>query len=156
MRRGNPTSRENRVLILGLGNPIRGDDGVGNRAALILKEELKDIPVDVEETNATGFNLLEILSGYDMAILIDGVEMGGKPGEIYEIKPEEKGFFYLHLVHIGDVIKMGREMGLKMPEVKIIGVEIKEKGFSEKLSPEVEASVPKVVEIVKKKLGLIP
>lgn len=76
-----------KTLVLGLGNPILSDDGVGLRVAAGLEGRLGE-GVTVIEASLAGLDLLELLSGYDRAIIIDAIQTeGGQPGRIYRLDP---------------------------------------------------------------------
>jgi hydrogenase maturation protease len=139
------TVRKNRTLILGLGNPILSDDGIG---LLITKNIDGKIPdADTASITLAGLELLDILEGYDHVFLIDAaVGTGGEPGDLMEL---EDGNHALHLftshgVNFFDLIKMGREGGLKMPEpAAVFGIEIgNATDFGETLSPSMLAALP--------------
>ena len=55
-------------IVVGLGNPILTDDGVGNKVAEVLRNKVGP-EVEVVEASLAGFNLLDLLTGYDTAIL---------------------------------------------------------------------------------------
>jgi hydrogenase maturation protease len=67
-----------KILILGLGNELLSDDAVGILAARVLKERLGD-KADVVESSLSGMALLDLLVGYERAILIDAVKTGRTP-----------------------------------------------------------------------------
>jgi hypothetical protein len=67
-----------RTLVLGLGNDILADDAIGLLAVRALRPSLDDA-VDVEETSVHGVALLDLLTGYDHAVLIDAVRTGTTP-----------------------------------------------------------------------------
>jgi hydrogenase maturation protease len=78
-----------RTLILGLGNPILSDDGVGYHVATALKNRLQEPEVDVLEASIAGLDFLDLLTDYDKVIIIDAIQTGeGKPGQIYRLEPE--------------------------------------------------------------------
>jgi hydrogenase maturation protease len=67
-----------RTLVLGLGNPLLGDDAVGLKVAALVRERLGGAPgVDVEEEEAGGLRLMERMTGYDRAILVDAAATAG-------------------------------------------------------------------------------
>ncbi|PIZ26561.1 MAG: hypothetical protein COY46_04625, partial [Chloroflexi bacterium CG_4_10_14_0_8_um_filter_46_9] len=75
-----------KTLVLGLGNPTRCDDGVGNRIAQVLQKEIHDSKVTVLEINAAGLELLDFLPDYDRAIIVDAIQtLGGKAGQIHRL-----------------------------------------------------------------------
>ena len=76
-----------RTLVLGLGNPILSDDGIGCHVALALKEKLKEPEVDVLEASIAGLDFLDLLAHYDRAIIIDAIQTReGTPGQIYRFE----------------------------------------------------------------------
>jgi len=145
-----------RTLVLGVGNPILSDDGVGIHAARLLKEEgLTD--VDVEELPAGGLELLDLVRGYDLVVIIDAIQTrDGKPGDIYRL--EEKDFERTvhgsspHGINIATALALGRKIvPEQMPrEVHFIAVEAKELvEVSESMTAEVERALPEVVRQVR-------
>ena len=140
---------------MGLGNPILCDDGVGNRVAEILQREIEDAEVVVTETNAVGLGLLDLLVGYQRAIIIDAVKTReGKVGQVYRLTAED---FRLsqrlrspHDVDFASALELGKRLGLSLPEeIIIFAVEVAAiTTFSESLTPEVEMVVPQVVQTV--------
>jgi hydrogenase maturation protease len=149
-----------KTIILGLGNPIRSDDGVGNRIAQALEGKIKDPEITVTETNATGLGLLDLLTGFDRAIIIDAVQTkDGKAGEVYrlslgELKVSEH-IFAVHEIGLATALELGKKLGLKLPEeIIIFAIEVADVAtFGEKLTPEVEKSVPKVCQFVLEELA---
>lgn len=137
--------KDNRTLILGLGNPILSDDGIG----LILTKNLEGkIPgADTASITLAGLELMDILVGYDHVFLIDAATgTGGEPGELKEIC-DGKGALHLftsHGVNFFELIKMGRDAGLKMPEpAAVFGIEIGiATDFGTDLSPVMLSALP--------------
>jgi len=144
-----------RTLVLGLGNPILGDDGVGNRIAEILQGKIQDPEVTVTETNAVGLNLLDLFVGYQRAIIIDAVlTREGKVGQVHRLTPEDfrlsQHLCSPHDVDFASALELGKRLGLSLPEeIIIFAVEVAAiTTFSESLTPEVEMVVPQVVQTV--------
>ena len=78
-----------KTLVLGLGNPILSDDGIGCHVAKFLKDRLKEPGVDVMEASLAGLDFLDLLTAYDRAIIIDAIQTGeGTAGQIYRMEPE--------------------------------------------------------------------
>ena len=147
--------RENRILILGLGNPILSDDGIG---LLITKNLEGKIPgVDIASITLAGLELLDILVGYDQVFLIDAATgTGGEPGEVKEIS-DGKGALHLftsHGVNFFNLLKLGRDMGLKMPEpAAVFGIEIgNATDFGTALSPALQSALPYLEEEITKRI----
>ncbi len=144
-----------RTLVLGLGNPIMGDDGVGLRVAQELQGRLSNAPfVDVEECFAAGVALLDKIVGYDALIVVDALRSEHPPGTILEFKPEdlpsqpETADF--HGMGLLAVLKLGERLSLKMPHrVSLVCIAVQgDFEASESLSLEVEQAVPQAVERV--------
>jgi hydrogenase maturation protease len=146
-----------KTLVLGLGNPILGDDGVGWKVADVVKEQLTpDLPVDVDFLSLGGISLMEHLIGYQRAILIDAFALEEPIGSILVLKLSELPNYSAfrttsaHDMSLQNAIKLGRSMGAQLPEdITVVGVTTKHiYDFSEELSPPVEQAVPKALQIV--------
>jgi len=161
-----------KTLIVGLGNPNLGDDGVGWK---VVKEVCKNLPsprlrhpspngsgeggegdVDVNCLSLGGISLMEHLIGYDRAILVDAFAMDAPVGSVSVLKlnqlPKYSAFHIAstHDKSLQEAIKLGREMGAHLPEdVLVVGIATEHiHDFSEDLSPPVAQVVPFVVNIV--------
>jgi len=135
------------TLVLGLGNPILTDDGVGINIARKLKEEKPEL--EVVETSEGGIALLDHIAGCDKLIIIDAIKTGkGKPGELYKLAPEDlkpaRDFSSSHGVDIATALEAGEALGYIMPRfVSIYAVEIREDTtFGERCTREVEEKIP--------------
>ena len=147
------------VVIIGLGNPILGDDGVGWRVADMIKDLLSRQTtlrqqVDIETLSLGGLSLMEKLIGYDRAILIDAINLGQKPlGGIYSFDLKDLPDLSTghttaaHDTSLQTALEIGRALGLELPEdITIIGIEAKvDYAFSEEISPDVARSIPQAV-----------
>jgi hydrogenase maturation protease len=146
-----------KILIVGLGNPILGDDGVGWVVAEEVRKRLPpDSPVDVDCLSLGGISLMERLIGYQRAILIDAFISEEEEGSIVVAKLEElPNYSAFHLTSAHDMslqnaMEMGRRLGADLPEeLTVVGVSASQVyDFSEELSPRVQEAVPKMTEIV--------
>jgi hydrogenase maturation protease len=146
-----------KTIVIGLGNPILGDDGVGWKVAEEVKQHLApDSPVDVEFLSLGGISLMEHLIGYERAILIDAVTSDQETGSIIVSNlnemPDYSAFHVTgaHDTSLHNALKLGKEMGAKLPaEVIIVGIVTDHiYDFSEKLSLLVSISLPKAIKIV--------
>lgn len=139
-----------KTLILGLGNPILSDDGVGIRLAYEL--EKKAPACDVIATSEAGIALLDYIVGYDKLIIIDSIMSGkGKPGELYKLGLEDIGrgvsLSSSHGVDIATAFTLGEKLGYHMPkEVSIYAIEIADNTtFAEGCTRAVEERIPSIV-----------
>jgi hydrogenase maturation protease len=146
-----------KTLVLGIGNPILGDDGVGFHVAQELAKLITDDAIDIEDASTSGLNLLDIITGYDKVVIIDAIMTeGGEPGEIYRLRPDD----FTRSVHPGTpmhdlnfptVLEIGKRlMPAEMPrEIVIFAVEVEEiERFTEEMTPKVREAVPQVVQLV--------
>ena len=144
-----------KILVLGIGNSILSDDGVGIKVAREVGEKLDDPQITVSETSAAGLSLLDSIVGYDQVIIIDAIQTKkGKAGQLYRMKPEDfsfaKHFSSPHQINLVTALELGKMLDLAMPQkITIFAVEAKDiASFSEKCTPEVEQAIPEVVKMV--------
>jgi len=148
-----------KTLVLGIGNPILSDDGVGIRVAQEVGKKLNDPHITVAETSAAGLSLLDSIVGYDRVIIIDAVQTEkGQAGQIYRMKPEDfsfaKHFSSPHQINLVTALELGKMLDLAMPrKITIFAVEAKDiTSFSEECTPEVEQAIPEVLKLVLQEL----
>ncbi|MBA4380444.1 MAG: peptidase M52 [Anaerolinea sp.] len=168
-----------KTIVIGLGNPILGDDGVGWEIAAevsrklgiavgeskVLESANPDTPVDIECFSLGGLSLMERLTGYQRVILIDAIFTGQKPiGTVTTFplsalpNPSAGHSTAAHDTSLCTALDVGRSMDIPLPEddqVTIVAIEAENVyDFSEKLSPPVEVAVPvavaKVLELLNK------
>lgn len=154
-----------KTLVVGLGNPILGDDGVGWRVAeeverLLLLPSQGEGPkmrVDVNRVALGGLSLMERLIGYQYAIVIDSIGTGQHPiGTAYHFRlddlydPTAGHTTAAHDVSLVTALKIGRSLGAELPgQIDVVAIESPYVyDFSEELTPPVAAVVPQAVEMV--------
>ncbi len=141
------------TLVVGLGNPILGDDGVGWRVIDEL-DELDHGKASLQQACVGGVSLMELLVGYRRAIIVDAIiDPEDVPGNVW-CKPlsavETRVASHLDSTHdapLPAAIEAGRAMGADLPsDIEVVGVVI-ERGdaFGEELSDVVAAAVPVAV-----------
>jgi hydrogenase maturation protease len=151
-----------KTLILGLGNPIRGDDGVGIRVAEELKRQIKDKNVEVQEASIGGLGILGLIQGYDKLIVIDSIRTkGGRLGQIHKLKPSDLGSSvyasWPHEINFTTTLALGKKLRIPLPNViDIYAVEIKDNiTFTEEFTPEISQAIPEIVnQILAEEFGL--
>jgi len=144
-----------KTIVLGIGNLILGDDGVGVHVANEVKKHINSPDITVDEAITGGMNLLDLLLGYDKAIIIDAVKSeNSKKGEVKRILLSDFTTMHScnpHDVSLAEAISMAKKLGEgRIPkEIVIIGIMMKEIPceFGEELSEKVAAAVPKAVEM---------
>ena len=149
------------ILILGLGNLLLKDDGIGPRVIKAITAE-KKLPQGVCAVEAGGscFVYWDLLLHCQQVIVIDSLLGGGPPGSVYLVKPEhlpiKKHHQMRHEEHFLDVLKLASLYGAR-PETTIIGVEPEEITFSFELSAVVESKIPYILSVIKEQMeALLP
>ncbi|KAF0107242.1 MAG: hydrogenase maturation protease [Anaerolineaceae bacterium] len=157
-----------KTLVIGLGNPILGDDGVGWRVAEEVAKSTANRPeVEVDCYSLGGLSLMERLTGCERAILIDSIFTGTKPvGTVSRFPLNELPDVVAghttaaHDTSLRNALNVGRSMDIPLPrdeDVSVVAVEAENVyDFSETLSPPVEAAVPLAVQAVLELLDAQP
>jgi hydrogenase maturation protease len=147
-----------KTLILGIGNTVLCDDGVGNRVAAEVGKRVSDPGITVAEACHGGLFLLEAFLGYDHVVLIDAIQTrGGIPGDVYELSPGDllsaRHLSSPHQVDFATALELGKALGLPMPSrIDIVAVEAGDvTSFRDKCTPDVEKAIPIAVELALKK-----
>lgn len=139
-----------KTLIIGLGNPILGDDGVGWAVADKVQPQIE---IEIEKLSLGGLSLMERISGYERVILIDAIQTGSKPlgsVSVFPLKDLTNPFSghsaSVHDTSLLTALDTGRRLGVPLPnddEITVVAIEAENVyDFSEELSPPIAAAVP--------------
>ena len=146
-----------RTLVLGLGNPILTDDGVGIHVVRALAARCPPAGVDLAEAAVGGLRLLDLLTGYDRVILVDAIQTsGGRAGDVYRLRPSALRRSLhsdsTHDLSLPKALVLGRSLGMQLPGdqgIIIFAVEVEDVlTFGEACTPAVAAAIPRVVNMV--------
>jgi len=129
-------------IVVGVGNPIMGDDAVGLEIARRIKGRVN---ADVKMTVAGGLELAEMIAEYDVAIIVDAFH--GKGIEEMEVE-EYKETVPNHDISFPSAYHILSRY-VKMPRVRIVGIGIRDFQWREGLSDEIKSVIPKVVRKIK-------
>jgi hydrogenase maturation protease len=140
-------SADRRLAIIGLGNPLRGDDGIGPR----LVEELtrRGLPEGVTalDGGTGGLDLLQMLAGWRRAVIVDAADVGREPGQFVRFTPEQARLvqaadsFSLHHAGLSEALSLANALGQTLPDLVIFGVQPAQIGWGEGLSQAVETAL---------------
>jgi hydrogenase maturation protease len=142
------------ILLVGIGNEFRGDDGAG----LYIVRQLKtfDWPgVSSKEESGEGFRLMEVWREFNTVFIFDAVSSGAKPGTIFRFdarqNPLPKDFFCYstHAFGVAEAVEMARALYQLPPDIFIYGIEGKNFESGGALSPEVTEAAQEVLERVR-------
>lgn len=145
-----------RTLVLGLGNPLLGDDSVGLRVARNLRSRLANQPeIEVDEDYWGGLRLMERLIGFDRAVVVDAMCSGEKPGTIRVLRLDAiptRHSSSSHDVDPSTALELGRRVGAVLPttdDIRLVAIEAANVStFSENCTPEVDAGIERAAEAV--------
>jgi hydrogenase maturation protease len=148
-----PTRRKTpRIVVIGVGNLLQRDEGIGIHTVKALQEmQLPDNVTIID--GGTSPDILACTRAGDKLIIIDAARAGGQPGSIYRFQPEDL------VAESGDMLsvhELGVPQNLRLmllseeepSEVVIIGIEPKEIDWGTELSPELEMKIPEIVSVV--------
>lgn len=140
------------ILVIGLGNPILGDDSVGWRVVeQVQKQIISEPQVEFDFLSLGGISLMERMIGYERVILVDAIVTGNYPvGSVMTLPLDQipnRALGHLcssHDTTIHNALAMGKSLGAHLPDqIYVITVEsLNVKFFTEELTPEVFAAIP--------------
>jgi len=149
-----------RVLVFGLGNEFRGDDGVGRLVARRLREA-GGLGVEVREESGEGASLLEAWKDAGGVILVDAVQSGAAPGTIHRLDARAQSipakFFHYstHAFSVAEAVELARALNQLPPWLILFGIEGRDFSAGEKISPEVAAAVDELLGRVRQEIQTI-
>jgi len=143
------------TLVIGLGNPILGDDGVGWRVAEAVRALKPGVEVDCLALG--GLSLMERLIGYKRVIIVDALQTReGQVGDVTVLPLQALPDYSAghttaaHDTSLQTALRLGQSMGAELPEeIVVVGVEARRVyEFSDELSPAVAAAIPEATQAV--------
>jgi hydrogenase maturation protease len=138
-----------RVLVLGIGNPLRRDDGIGLHVVRRLRKEGLPPGVGVAELSGGWTALLDRLGGCDRLIVVDAADVGLPAGSVVELDPAairsgaKSSLAGGHFLDLGETLALAETVGLPRPSsVRVVGIQVADTStFSEECSPPVAAAI---------------
>ena len=152
-----------KIGVIGIGNPLRQDDGVGIVLLEKLIERKDDMPGDIEyvDGGTGGVSLLHILARFDIVIIIDAVSFGSHPGESKLFKPDavksQKRSVNIS-THESDflkIIELSKKLGKNPGEIFVFGVQPSDVSYGTNLSPELQQKVESLFTNLKEEIKSI-
>ncbi len=145
------------TVIIGLGNEYISDDGVGIHTIRELKKIMPLNDYKIEELSIGGIELLDYISGYDRAIIVDAfITHTQPPGTIYKfVQMADENVMKLkssHQIDLQQVLGLARALNIAIPnEIIIYGIEADDiTTFRCKCTPEVEVAIPRLVKLIQR------
>jgi hydrogenase maturation protease len=147
------------ALIIGLGNPLRRDDGVGVRVAELLAGRALSDGVQVVDGGTPGLELVNLLEGWPRVVLVDAANVGQEPGQFVRFTLDqvqllgEDEHISVHGAGLRDALLLAQVLGVLPDQIVIFGVQPASLEWREGLSPEVEAALPDLLQSILKEVG---
>jgi len=150
-----------KILILGIGQTLRQDDGAGLEAVrrwqALFPEHASNPNLQVMQLELPGLKLLDILQDATRVLIVDAVQSGAEPGYLHQLRENDlnefgQGSNTAHGWGIAETLALGRQLQPeKMPkQVDILGIEIKRITLGEGLSAEVAAVIDRAAVLIQK------
>lgn len=146
-----------KIVILGVGNLLCQDEGVGVHLIEKLREEELPPQVDLIDGGTSSFDILPFLEESKKLIVVDAVYGGEKPGTIYRFRPEDindspDDQFSLHEINFLDALRIERLRGNKLKNTIIIGIEPDQTETGTDLTPKIKEKIPQIMDLVKEEI----
>lgn len=143
-----------RTLVIGLGNPIMGDDGAGVAILELLREEW-ELPAEVElvDGGTWGMNLLPLVESVGRLILVDAIRSGATPGSLTVLERFQLPRYFAlklspHQIDLREILALAELRGLLPDQLVAIGIEPEQVEMEMRLTPRVSAGLGKVADLV--------
>lgn len=146
-------SSQTQIVVLGIGQPFRGDDGVGLAAVTAWKQAYPSTAANpilsIQEEPLPGLSLLSLLADYQAAILVDAVQSGAPPGTLHTLQIDELEAFstaarFAHGWGLAETLRLGQIIAPSFipKRLQILGIEAIQFDLGHKLSPAVRVVLP--------------
>jgi hydrogenase maturation protease len=145
------------ILVLGIGNPLLGDDGFGVEVVRRLREQKRPAFVEILDGGTAGIYLLPLLEGRSHVLVADAIDFGGRPGQVVRLPSTEIPAYCglklsEHQATFHEVLALMDLMEVKPQELLLLGVQPRRTDWGDPLSREVEAAIPEVMEEIGRQL----
>ncbi len=146
------TEEAEHTLVLGLGNPLMGDDGLGLRALARLRQEWAVEGVELVDGGTWGMNLLPLIEDAGRVLLLDAIDVGAAPGTLVELERDQIPRLFArklspHEIDLREVLALAELRGT-LPETVALGIQPRDVELGTELTPEVAAQVDGLLERV--------
>jgi hydrogenase maturation protease len=148
-------------LIVGVGNPLRGDDGVGVRVVESLAALALPAGVEVVDGGTMGLGLVNLMKGRRRVVLVDAASLGRTPGEFVCLLLAQARLMgaddhlSVHDAGVRDALLLAQALDCLPDEVLIVGVQPASMQWNAGLTPDVQAAVPAITQTILDRLELL-
>lgn len=150
----NPTERAP-ILVLGIGNILLRDEGVGVRAVEAFRKAELPPGVEAVDGGTAGADLLDLICDRRKLIVVDAMQADVEPGTVIRLTVDDlvgqpNYRISLHEVGLLDTLEMARHLSAAPQEVVVLGVQPEQISPGDTLTPRIEAVIPRLVELVRR------
>lgn len=142
--------------IIGVGNPLRGDDGISIAVIEKLKEKKLPSNVEIFDAGSNEMNILHILKNLEKAIIVDAVRLNKKPGSYVFFEPEEVNSIEIsrnpHSYNLFEILQISSKLEETPKRIVIMGIQPKKTSMEMGLSKELKEKIPEIVDKLTKKI----
>lgn len=148
-----------RTAVVGLGNPLMGDDGLGLVALHELRERWRFTPpVELVDGGTWGMNLLPLVESAERILFLDAITLGAAPGALIVLERDELPRFFgmklsPHQVDLKEVLAVAELRGTLPRDVAAIGLQPAHVGMSTQLTDVLRVGLPDLIDAVVERLG---
>ncbi len=152
-----------KIVVIGIGQTLRGDDAVGIEAVRRWQEAFPETAgradVQAEMSEMPGLGLLDLLDGFEAAVLVDAVQSSAAPGSIHRLDPDQLAAFgsgakSAHGWGVAETLELDRQLNPSRPRIhlRLVGVEAEQMNMGEPLSKSVEVAMPLVCKAIEEEV----
>ncbi len=153
-----------KLTVIGIGQGLRGDDAAGIEAVSRWQQAYSATAsradVDVQLNKLPGLGLLDLLKGFDVAVLVDAVQSSARPGTIHRLAPEDLAAFTTasksaHGWGVAETLELDRQLNPERPRIiiRLIGIEAEQMDLGRGLSKSVEKVMPEVCKAIEESVN---
>lgn len=148
-----------KIKVIGLGSPLRSDDGLGVEAIKRLAESETSPRAELIDGGLCGIGLLDLIQDADAIILVDAIQQDQKPpGTLIKIKPNQIQHSTapptsVHDLKIPEVLKMAKSLNINVPPITILGIVPENISEGQNLSKTVEKTMPNLISAIQNEMN---
>ncbi len=140
-----------KCAVIGLGNILRCDDGIGIKLLEVLRGKWQDRGIVLQDFGILSFDLAHHIEKYSKVLLIDAIDAGLEPGalKIFQLPDVRLGFqekkLSSHELSLSDLLRLCEMLGVKA-DIYIAGIQVKDVSYGLVMTEEVEAAKPRIID----------
>jgi len=152
------SNSSNDIAIIGLGNTLRRDDGIGIHILAILEDQMKEKGVKFLNFGIASFGLINYITDFKKVLLIDAMDAGLEPASLKIFRLDEASYqikenkFSSHELSLSDLLGLCSTLSLST-DVHIAGVQVKDTSYGLEMTADLERSKSRIAEEIRSFLG---